>query len=180
MRRLLPLLLACVSTPALAITLPMSGPYLDLGVGGALDTASPLGIGPGWRLAAGWWFGHYDKDYALGEYHSFGITVDQAWLRGELVTTPMFEYRNGIDVVVVGPYWFLSAGPELAHGSVGVTALAGGGVELRRTPAVGLTARLGVGATYLDEVVRARVVLQVGFTWSKPLRGRDGGAPPAP
>lgn len=169
--RLLPLLF--VASNAFAFTEPDSGAWLGAGGGLAIDSHSPFGIGPGWQLSGGFWFGKHDNAYAIGKYTGIGVTARQSLLRGELVTEPMLEVRYGADIVVVTTQLFASVGPQFRAGDVGVSALVGGGLKYRMTARFGITGRLGVGASFIDGTPGFRSDLTFGVEWASPWERRE-------
>jgi len=161
---------------ALAIQRPQSGPVLELGVGPGLGGA-PAGFALAGQFSAGWWAGPYDEDYALGRFWSVLATGRVDWMSGSgaLRVAPLVELRHGMDLFVVAPYYFAAAGPvlDLAGGATGGTLRVGGGIKLRRSRTVGLTARLGGGADYVDGALSASVGFTLGIGFSAPVRTRN-------
>jgi len=172
MRWLLALLCLSIAAPATAMTTSQVGLLGDLGAGGTLDAGSPVRFDPGWTAGGAIWWGRYDDVYALGRFTSVGITLRQAWHRGGLETIPALEIRRGNDVLVVGYHAFLSVGPVLRAGAVGVEALLGGGVKWRFRPKLGLMLRLGAGAARVDGQWSGRAIVRLAFEAATPLRRR--------
>ena len=168
--RILPLLVLLIATDADAFTEPDSGGWVGASAGLALDSHTPFSAGPEWEATAGLWFGKHDPAYAFGKYTGVGLTLSQAYLRGDLVTEPLLELRTGADIVVVTTQLFVSGGPQFRAGQVGATMLVGGGIKYRMTPYFGITARLEAGASVLGGSwgFRSNVVLGVEFAspWS--------------
>lgn len=169
MRPILALLACLVAFPARAMTDPMAGVLFTLAPGGTAGI-SPGGFYPGWDLSAMAWWGRYDDVYALGRFNAIGVTGRQAWIEGALRTVPALEFRRGNDVVVVGYYGFLSVGPDLGDGPVGVEALLGGGLKYRFTPRWGTGLRVGAGPTYKDGDWGGRVIVRAFLEFAAPFR----------
>ncbi|MCA9569522.1 MAG: hypothetical protein KC656_16865 [Myxococcales bacterium] len=161
--------LAILSAPAHALQSPMSGPSLELGIGGGVASGGGAGSA---HASLGWWFGRYDDEYALGRFTALLATprVDVG-SRGPTLTG-LVELRRAMDLFVVAPYWMLAAGPTIAEDGLGVAVRGGGGVKLRRSRTLGLTARLEAGVDVVSARVRPAVVATVGGGWSAPLRKR--------
>lgn len=172
MRMVLALLACFVAAPASAMTDPMAGALFTL-AGGGTSAISPGAFGPGWDGSVLLWWGRYDDVYALGRFNAIGVTVRQAWLDGALRTTPALEYRRGNDVVVVGYHGFLSVGPDLGGGPVGVEALIGGGAKYRFEPRWGVGLRAGAGVVYKDGDWSGRIVFRVAVEFATPFRRID-------
>lgn len=166
------------STPALALTDPRQGLWVELGAGGLLDTGSPVAFAPSWGLSMGVWFGQYDEDFAIGRYGGIGITLRQAWLRGELVTLPSLELRKGVDVIVVGYHGFLHVGPQITDNGVGLEGLLGVGAKYRFKPHWGVGVRLGAGAAWADERVTARAEARLTLCWAASFKKKSLADPP--
>jgi hypothetical protein len=166
--RWLPLLAALWSAPALAFTEPSAGGWVAAGGGLAIDSHAPFGVGPGWQASAGLWFGKHDNAYAIGKSTGVGLSLRQGLLRGELVSEPMLEVRRGADLFVVSTHVFAAAGPQLRAGDVGVAGLVGAGAKYRMDALVGLTARLELGASWIDGAVGFRGNVVVGVEFASP------------
>ncbi len=172
MRMVLALLACLVALPAHAMTDPMAGIVATLG-GGGTATIAPGGIGPGWDGSALLWWGRYDDVYALGRFNAIGVTVRQAWLDGELRTVPALEYRRGNDVVVVGYHGFLSVGPDLGGGPVGLEAMIGFAAKYRFTPRWGVGLEVGAGPVYKAGDWSGRIAFRAQFEFATPFRKLD-------
>ncbi|TNE90093.1 MAG: hypothetical protein EP330_09705 [Deltaproteobacteria bacterium] len=163
-----PLLAALLLAPtAEAFTLDRHGIWLQGAGGFAVDNR---GIGPAWQLGGGYWWGNYDRDYALGRYWGLGLTARQDYIRGELSTVPLVELRRGNDLIVAGLHWFLSAGPVIRPEAIGVEGRLGGGGRFRVNPSNSLFIRLEAGGGYVDGL-HVGGGLVVGMLWSRPTDG---------
>ena len=162
---------ACLlSVDSHALTTPQSGLWVQ-GLGGL--SVSRVGAAPGWQVGAGWWWGNYDREYALGRYWGLGVAAHQEWSQGGLRTSPQLELRRGNDVIVVGTHWFLSAGPSIAEADLGVEARAGFGGRFRFNPSVSGLVRLEARGGLQDNDWHAGGALVVGVQWARPLRQTD-------
>jgi hypothetical protein len=155
------ILLATVADAA--ITAQRSGGYVDVAGGLALSGA----VGPSADMALGGWWGVYDDDLSLGRYWGAGLRIDED-VRGSAVSLrPMVELRRGMDLIVVGIHGYAALGPVFpdlgAGGDAGLSARVGGGVEFRRTPALGVELRLDGGADLVDGTVRPAGSLLLGL-----------------
>lgn len=170
MRWLLALLWVLQTVPASAMTTSQTGILITVGAGGTLDIGAPTVIAPAWTTGASFWWGRYDEVYALGRFTSVGIEVRQAWIHGALEAIPALEVRRGNDVLVVGYHGFLSVGPVIRPGAVGVEALLGGGVKWRFRPHHGLMLRAGAGVAWVDDTVSGRVILRLAYEFGSPFK----------
>lgn len=164
-------LIFALTSPAEALTMQQSGPYVDAGAGLGLGNG-PLDAGVGWGAGVGWWAGRYDDAYAVGRYWGAGAMVRQDWIGGTLRTAPMLEVRRGLDLVVLGWHGFLAGGPLVVSRSgdsvVGGTGRVGIGAEFRRTRYLGLTLRLEGGADFGGGNVAAAGAALLGVQFSRP------------
>lgn len=164
---LVPLLLAAL--PAHAFQSPMSGPSVEIGVGGGY--AAQRGAGSA-HASLGWWFGRYDDDYALGRFTAVLATPRLDLTSERPVLTGLLEIRRAMDLFVLAPHYLVAAGPVYDGEHLGVALRAGGGLKFRRTPELGFVARLEAGADLVGGNVRPAVVATVGVGWSAPVRPR--------
>lgn len=171
MRTLLLLVLLAAPT-ASAFTEPDSGGWVGASSGLAIDSHAPFGAGLGWQATAGLWFGKHDAVYAFGKYTGVGVTLRQAYLRGDLITEPMLELRRGADIVVVTTQLFLSGGPQIRAGQVGATFLGGAGIKYRITPQFGLVLRAEVGTSVQQGSWGFRSNAVFGVEFAAPWSGR--------
>ncbi len=165
------LLALLVSSQASAdLQRPRSGPTLELGTGPAL-AGRPAGFALAGQGSAGWWFGTYDDDYALGRVWAVVATarVDYLTSRGQVRITPMLEVRRGMDLLVLAPHFFVAGGAVVDDGSIGASARVGGGLKFRRTRRTGFIARLGAGADLVAGKIAPAVGLTLGVGWSSPV-----------
>lgn len=167
------LLLALMLSSAQAITTDRSGVAFDLAAGGDL-TLPPVVGGLSGMFAANWWWGRYDHSYAIGRYWSLGVNnrFDLQLATDDLRVAPMLELRRGNDLIVVGTYMALAAGPLVVStndgslmGGTGRLALCG---EFRRHRFWGSTLRIEAGADYLNGSVGAAGALLLGVQFSRP------------
>lgn len=177
MPRWLPLLLVLWPAAASALPTTRSGPYVDALVG-AMGTV-PLSGGLSWEAGAGWWFGPYDEDYAIGRFTSVGVGLRQDLRGGALFTALPVEVRRGLDVIVLGGHGFLAAGPTFAGDDVGALVEGGAGVKGRfrfSGPFVGYVLRARLGAEIGGGDVIGRGALTLGVEWAAPARRAPEGS----
>jgi hypothetical protein len=155
------------AAPARALTLPTSGPGVDIGAGLAV-ASGPLAARLGLAGSAGWWFGHYDDQYALGRYWWVGPTVRVDLLPQVESVATLVELRRGTDLVVAGVAPLVAAGPIWVDGQLGGAARVGVIAEFRRTRYHGVTLRLEAGANIGADVQFSGSAL-VGWAFSRPL-----------
>lgn len=165
-RWLLPLALVWAA-PADAFTVDRHGLWFQAAGGLAADTR---GAGVGWQAGGGYWWGSYDRDYALGRYWGLGLTARQDWVGGELQTVPLVELRRGNDLIVAGLHWFLSAGPTIGAEGLGVEGRVGGGGRFRFNPSSSAFVRLELGGGY-SGAPQVGGGLVIGLLWSRPTDG---------
>jgi hypothetical protein len=161
---------SCWSAPALAITEPTSGVWLDVGGGsgfGGTPAATPGGI-----VSIGGFHGRYDHEYALGRYWAWGATWRPGYAGG-LQQDVLFEVRRGVDIIVAAPFFGLAGGVGLGAATTGV-AEATGGVKWRWQRTIGLSLRVGAGARFGGATaVLPSASAHLAFSYSAPIRKAD-------
>jgi hypothetical protein len=167
------ILLATVADAA--ITDHRSGAYVDLAGGlGYTGRARGPALGDPPRsapaaaldMAVGGWWGVYDDDLSLGRYWGAGVRVEEDVDGPDVSLRPMVELRRGMDLIVVGVHGYAALGPVFsnpgAEDDTGLAARIGGGLELRRTPVLGIELRLEGGADLIDGTVQPAGSLLLG------------------
>ncbi len=171
------LLLALLLSSAQAITTDRSGPTFDLALGGDL-TLPPVGGGLAGLAGVNWWWGRYDHSYAIGRYWSLGVANRFDLQLGDagMHLAPLLELRRGNDLIVVGTYTAIAAGPLVLMTSddtaIGATGRLAVGGEFRRHRFWGATLRLEAGADYVDGAVFGTGALLLGVQFSRPGDGQ--------
>ena len=166
------LLLLSLLTPAHALTTDRSGYGFDLA--GGVDVAIPGSPSGQVQLGAHWWWGPYDDSSALGRYWALGPT-DTLTVGEQLSLSPTLEVRRGLDLIVVGWYAGLGAGPVVpltGQDPLGATARLIGGFEFRRSATFGFTARAELGADLVGDAVHGTASVLLGVQISRPADGK--------
>ncbi|MBN2798499.1 MAG: hypothetical protein JXX28_05065 [Deltaproteobacteria bacterium] len=168
MRLFLTALALALANPALALTDPTTGSWLELSGGGAVVGGA---LAPQAELSLGAWQGPYDPSYAIGHFQGAGLTLRVA--PGDALTaSASAEVRGGKDVIVVGWYRFASLGAETRDDSLGALALVGGGARFRLRPHYAVHARLEAGIGSAGGV-HGQGALTLGLAWTRPWTHAD-------
>lgn len=163
-----------IAPSAEALTEDRSGVSVDLAIGGSLHLPPTLGTATGFG-SVGWWWGPYDRSYAIGRYWSVNLNGrGDLSPSGDLAIAPSVEVRRGVDLVVAGWYFGLGAGPVLVP-SPGIALGAGGraafGGEFRRSRFWGLTLRVEAGVDAIGDQITGAGALMLGVQFSRPADG---------
>jgi hypothetical protein len=195
-------LVALLSLAHAGLSDDQSGVYVNVQLGGgvrgptadtvaATDVPEPAATALfGGQLAAGWWTGRYDDQFALGRYWGVGLAVRQHRVlvpeaftyNTALHTIPMVEVRRGMDLLVVGlgirggigPIFQVWTGhpdgvpsPPL---QAGVAMRVAGTAKYRFKPRFGLTLDIEGGLDVLGGAAQGHGAAMLGFEWMTPIK----------
>lgn len=165
------LLLALSLAHAQTLQQKQSGPTIEIGIGPSM-VGPPVQFAVAGQLSLGWWFGPYDDSYALGRFNAVVLTQRLDWIPAgnTFRYAPQLELRRGMDLLAVAPHYAIAGGPLLAGGTVGFTAQVGGGLKIRRSRRVGITARLMGGVDWLQGRFAPSITLTIGGGFSTPVQ----------
>ncbi len=164
------MLLALAPLTASALTTHLSAVGVDLAAGLGWGGA-PLRPAAGGVVSVGWFRGQFDDQFSFGRYWWLGPTARLDTDFGTWRVAPTLELRRGLDLLVAGVSYGLTAGPVLAPGAApGWTARAVGVARLRRTRSFSFTSRLELGVDGRGPSVGFAGGLSLGCTVAAPLR----------